>query len=93
MDNILFGLYSNLLGISWTLIQILTVIVYIVIIKKKRITGNQTAKAGFIMLSVVVITSIFRQDYVAGKISEYVLIIFCIAFIQQMTHFIKHENK
>jgi len=37
--------------------------------------------------------NIFGADDLAGKIAQYVWILFAIAFVQEFLYFLKHENK
>ena len=85
--NYLWNLYS------WTIFQITFIALWIIFIRKFKVRGESTALFGFILLSITMIFSIFGLDAFAGRIAEYVWIVFAIAFMQEFYHFLKHENK
>jgi len=86
---LLHFIYNNL----WIEFEILSLIVLIFLIKKFTISGQKVAAAGMVLLFITMFFSIFRLDYIAGKIAEFVWILFSIAFVQEFYHFLKHENK
>ncbi len=93
MNEIFLGLYSQLLGSLWTIIEIVFITCMIVIIRKFHLSGRFVALLGFIFLAFVLIASLFQQDDSAGLIAQYVWIVFAIAFITEVVNFIHNEKK
>jgi hypothetical protein len=85
--------YRYIVDYFWTIVSILFIVIWILLIKRYKISGQQTALIGFILLGVTMVFNLFYVDEIAGKIAEFVWILFAIAFIQQFTHYLKHENK
>lgn len=74
-------------------IQILGIVLLVIAVRRYKISGQKVAMAGFILLFITMIFSLFHNDTVAGKIAEYVWILFAFAFLQQFIHYLKYENK
>lgn len=85
--------YRYIVDFVWPLGQILLIFLWILLIKYKRISGQKTALFGCILGGIMIVCNIFGYDIMAGKIAEYVFILFVISFIQEFYHFIKYENK
>ena len=77
----------------WTIVQVAFIIVLLIIINKFKFSGQKTALIGFIFLFVTMLFNLFYLDNIAGKIAEFVWILFAVAFVQQFYHFLKYENK
>jgi len=78
---------------SWTIFQILFILLYVFLAKRFGIRGERTAIFGLILLFITMFFNIFGADDLAGKIAQYVWILFAIAFVQEFLYFLKHENK
>lgn len=91
--EIILSLLSLIIQSFWTILQILFLVVWIVISKKVKISGQKNALFGFILLFVTMLFNIFQLDIIAGKFAEFVWILFAISFVQQFYHFLKYENK
>jgi hypothetical protein len=92
MTDIIFGIIDLIVASLWTLIQIISIFVILKIAKKKKIESQKIALLGFVLLAITATLNIFKLDLIAGKISEYILILFAIAFFQQFIHFLKTRN-
>lgn len=76
----------------WPVFTLSFLVGYIYLIRKTKISGQKTALFGFILLFITMLFSLFHLDEVAGKIAEFVWILFSISFIQEFYHFLKYEN-
>lgn len=92
MNQILLLLYSFFTNSIFEILQLMVVVAYIIVAIKFKISGQKTARIGFILLFCTMITVIAGFDDIAGTLAQYVFILFIIAFIQEFTHFLKHEN-
>lgn len=85
--------YRYLVDYSWELGQIIFIILWLIAIKKYKVSGQKTGLFGFVLFFIMMILSVFRMDNTAGLIGQYVFLLFVIAFIQEFYHFLKYENK
>jgi hypothetical protein len=92
MTDIIFGIFDLIVSSLWTLIQIISIFVILKIVRRKKIESQKVALLAFILLAITAVLNIFKLDLIAGKISEYILILFGVAFIQQFHYFLKTRN-
>lgn len=76
----------------WKIGEFLAIVAILFAIRRFKLTGQHIAIGGFVLLGVSMVFNILQFDDVAGKIAEYVLILFIISCIQEFIHFLKHEN-
>jgi len=77
----------------WEIGQILFIVVWVICIRKFRLSGQFSAYVGFGFLIVTLIFNLIRWDDAASLSAQYVFILFSMSFIQEFYHFLKHENK
>ncbi|SRR5581483_2831692 len=82
-------LYDNF----WQLGQLMFILFWIYLIKYRKISGKKTAIIGFALFTVMMFLNMLGLDDQAGLVGQYVFILFCVSFIQEFYHFLKHENK
>jgi hypothetical protein len=85
--------YRYIMSNAWEIGEVLAIILWIFCIKKFKISGQKTALVGFGLFIIMVLLSLFSQDDVAGFVAQYVFLFFAISFVQEFSHFLKHENK
>lgn len=85
--------YRYLVDFAWPIGQMLFIVLWCFLIKKKKISGRVAAAVGFFILFAAMICNIFGLDIQAGLFAQYVLILFFISFSQEFYHFLKYENK
>lgn len=85
--------YSYLVRYVWPLGEVLFILIWLLVIKYKKVSGKKTGLFAFIFLGIMMICNIFGLDTLAGMIGEYVFILFVIAFTQEFYHFLKYEKK
>ena len=91
--EIIFLLLAKLIQSFWLVFQILFIFAWMFFVKRFKFSGQKTALFGFMLLFMTMIFNLFGADIIAGKIAEFVWILFAIAFVQEFRHFLKYENK
>ena len=77
----------------WSLLQLGFVIIWCILIRRYKISGQRTAHFGFIFLFIAMLLNMLGVDDIAGKAAEFTLLFFIISFLQEFYHFLKYENK
>lgn len=91
--EIIILLLSAISQTFWTVLQISFIAGWAVAIRKFKVSGQKTALFGFIFLFITMLCSLVHLDDMAGKVAEFVWILFAISFVQEFYHFLKYENK
>ena len=85
--------YHYIVDFAWPIGEIVFILLWLLLIKYKKVSGQKTALFAFILLGITMICNVFGLDVQAGFIAQYVFLLFIIAFIQELYHFLKYENK
>lgn len=92
MLNLVFNVYSVLIGSLMTMMQVIFTLLLFFLMKKFQISSQRIAIFGFALLCIVLICNVIQQEDIAGDIAQYVWITFAIAFISQIVTFIRNES-
>lgn len=84
--------YRYIFDYAWIIGEIVFIILWIFLIKYRKISGQKTALVAFSLLGITMVCNILGFDTQAGMIAEYVFILFCISFGQEFYYFLKHEK-
>jgi hypothetical protein len=93
MNAIYIFLYNYLSLNLQKIIEYLLLLIYLILLRRFKISGQKTALFGFIALFITMIFNLFYMDTIAGVIADFVWLLFVTAFIQEFSQFLKHENK
>jgi hypothetical protein len=83
--NKILAIFHNYLGLYLLdIIQILSVFLILYLTRRFKFGSRMTALTAFILLFFTMVFNVFHQDYIAGIMSEFVWIMFGVAFIQSL---------
>lgn len=92
MNDLLLLFYNFFVGSISSVIQIISLCVYIFLIRRFKISGQQTAQFGFLFFIFTAIFVMLGLDEIAGIVAQYMFLLFCVSFIQEFVHFLRYEN-
>lgn len=92
MEIIIVGI-ANLIGsyIS-TIFHAIFIILLLISVKKHKLSQTSVVGIGLLLLMITTLSSLHQSTlFIATVAAQYMWICFAVSFVQQYTHYLKHE--
>lgn len=92
MTEISLLLYNFFTNSIFEIVHLGLVVLCIIVIVRLKISGQKIARIGMFLFFCMILTALLGLDDIAKTIAQYVFVAFIISFVQEFSHFLRHEN-